>query len=103
LKKINPEIIVRSFECCGLKDGDWQSFEHLNNKLKEFIKPKDDWVEEDKLLERFNKGMQNNFETNLPNVESIIESCSQESYVFELPPKPPKRAYNKKAPSQKNK
>jgi hypothetical protein len=50
--------------------------------LKEFIKPKDDWVEEDKLLERFNKEMQNNFETNLLNVESIIESCSQKSYVL---------------------
>jgi hypothetical protein len=47
--------------------------------------------------------VQNNFETNLLNVESIIESCSQESYDFELPPKPPKRAYNKKTPSQKNK
>ena len=41
--------------------------EHFNNKLKEFIKLKDDWDEEDKLLERLNKEVQNNFENNLLN------------------------------------
>ena len=61
LWKKNPETILYGME-------------HFNNKLKEFIKLKDDWDEEDKLLERLNKEVQNNFESNLLNFESIIEA-----------------------------
>jgi hypothetical protein len=58
LNRITPATIKRSFECCGLKDGDWLSFEHLNDRIKKLFQIKigiDDWDDEMALLEQFNK------------------------------------------------
>jgi hypothetical protein len=97
---ISSDTIKRSFECCGLKcDGDWQSFEHLNLVLKDLMKPVDDWDEEDKRINEFNKQVTNEYDRKMFEVENFINSCSQESYNFDLPPKPPKRTYTKRSTS----
>ena len=97
LCQINSETIKLSFIRCGLLTGDWQSFEHLNETLKSLIKPVDDWDAEEARVNNFNEEVKEKSEKNLLNVDSIIATCSQENFVgSELPPKPTKRAYNKK-------
>jgi len=81
LNRITPQIIKRSFECCGLKDGDWQSFEHLNERIQKLFQVKigiDDWDDELALLDQFNK--EKNLDNEFLNAESIIDCCSQENF-----------------------
>ena len=76
----------RSFECCGLKDGDWQSFEHMSESIQKIFQVKigiDDWDSEFALIAKFNNEKNSRFEANLLNVDEIIETCSQEG--FNLP------------------
>jgi hypothetical protein len=42
--------------------------------------------------------LKNEFDKSLFYVDSVIEGCSQENYVFSLPPQPPKlkRKYTKR-------
>jgi hypothetical protein len=83
LNRITPQIIKRSFECCGLKDGDWQSFEHLNERIQKLFQVKigiDDWDDEFALLEQFNKEKNCNRDNEFLNAESIIDCCSQENF-----------------------
>lgn len=84
LLKITPDTIRKSFECCGLKDGDWQSFEHLSLSLQKIIGIKidlDDIDAEIALLNEFNIEKNMFSETNLINAEDIIASCSNESFI----------------------
>ena len=67
-----------------IRDGDWQSFDHLSQLFKAVLVIKigiDDWDAEFALLDEFNKLKYFHFDAQLINSESIISSCSQENFL----------------------
>lgn len=58
LNCLNKDTIYRSFECTGLKKGNWLDFKHLSANIRNLLVDDDDWDESDRLIAKYNEEIQ---------------------------------------------